>query len=264
MPAEAPSIASLTPTLCALVAVPPPSTCQALPLAALANRRVERCLIYCPDAIGKVAVRQFTEDFERVREFAPIAIELQSALPTSTPVCFATMFTGTRPETHGIRKYEKPVVRQPTLFDALAAAGRRVAIVAVAGSSVDTIFRDRAIEYWSETYDAEVTERARELLIPDGPDVIVVYHQEYDDVMHATEPYSDEAIAALHRHIDSFVSLVRASDEAWSMLDRAVVFAPDHGVHLDNETRHGTHGSDLPDDIEVVHFYGFGGAGTAW
>ncbi len=91
----------------------------------------------------------------------------------------------------------------------------------------------------------------------DGPEVIVVYHQEYDDVMHATEPYSDDAIAALRRHLDSFVSLVEAAHRSWPALDRAVLFAPDHGVHLDSETGHGTHGSDLDDDAEAVHFYGF-------
>ena len=260
--ADQPSIASVTPTLCALLGVPVPSTCQARPLAELAGRRVQRCLVYCPDAIGKVAVQRLANDFQRVRECAPFAIELRSPLPPVTPVCFATMFTGSGPDTHGIRKYEKPVVRQPTLFDALAAAGRRVAIVAVADSSVDTIFRERPIDYWSEPYDADVTTKTNELLSSDGADVIVVYHQEYDDVMHKTAPYSDSAVAALRRHVSSFVLLVEAANEAWSAHDRAVVFAPDHGVHLDGETGHGTHGSDLPDDVEVVHFYGFAAART--
>src|SRR5215472_5856211 len=169
---EQPTIAAVTPTVCALMGVAPPAGCEASALAgplaaarrALDGRPVARCLVYCPDALGRVAVRRYPAAFARVREMAPLSVDLQSALPTVTPVCFATMFTGTGPATHGIRRYEKPVVARQTLFDALAAAGRRVAIVAVAGSSVDTIFRGRPIEYHSEAYDAEVSERALGLL----------------------------------------------------------------------------------------------------
>lgn len=262
---ERPTIAAVTPTVCALMGITPPLGSEAAPLAeplasarrVLGGRAVARCLIYCPDALGRVAVQRYTSAFDRVRERAPLSVDLQSVLPTVTPVCFATMFTGASPATHGIRKYEKPVLTSPTLFDALTASGRQVAIVAVAGSSVDTIFRGRPIQYHSETYDAEVSQRALSLLRADGPEVIVVYHQEYDDVMHRTEPNASAAVEALDRHVASFEMLADAVDAAWSRFARAVLFAPDHGVHLDPTTGHGTHGSDQPEDLEVVHFYRF-------
>ena len=116
---------------------------------------MERCLIYSPDALGVVAVRRCPPAFARVREIAPLSVELQSVLPTVTPVCFASMFTGMSPATHGIRKYEKPALPSITLFEALAACGHRVAIVSVPGSSIDTFFRGRPVEYHSEPYDAE-------------------------------------------------------------------------------------------------------------
>ena len=40
------------------------------------------------------------------------------------------MYTGAQPEVHGIRKYEKPVIRIDTLWDALVRAGKKAAIVA--------------------------------------------------------------------------------------------------------------------------------------
>ena len=37
---------------------------------------------------------------------------------------------------------------------------------------------------------------------------------------------------------------------------RLVVFSPDHGVHLDEETGKGGHGLDIPEDMEVRSFWG--------
>jgi hypothetical protein len=48
------------------------------------------------------------------------------------------------------------------------------------------ILRGRAIDYFAEACDPEVTGRALQLLEDDRHDVIVAYHQEYDDEMHAT------------------------------------------------------------------------------
>jgi Type I phosphodiesterase / nucleotide pyrophosphatase len=245
--------------------VDPPPRCEEPALAApleaarhaLDGRPVERCLIYCPDALGRVAIRTYPEAFARVRALAPLSVDLRSVLPTVTPVCFASMFTGAGPATHGIRRYEKPALPAITLFDALAAAGRRVAVVPVAGSSIDTIFRGRPVEYHTEPYDAEVGDRAVTVLQADGPEVVVVYNQEYDDVVHRTGPDAPEAVDALHRHVASFERLTDAAERAWSGFDRAVVFEPDHGIHLDLATGHGTHGTDLPEDLEVTHFYRF-------
>jgi hypothetical protein len=55
------SIASLTPTVCALFRIPPPKACAEPALASvmryaldeLRGDPVERCLVYCPDALGE-------------------------------------------------------------------------------------------------------------------------------------------------------------------------------------------------------------------
>jgi hypothetical protein len=66
-------------------------------------------------------------------------------------------FQGRRPDEHGVKKYERPVLRCETLFDALIAAGKRVAIVAVRGSSIDLLFRERPIDHHSCDYDSVAT-----------------------------------------------------------------------------------------------------------
>lgn len=218
---------------------------------------VERLLVYAPDAVGFSLYRDRPDLFEPALKWAPVEVKLRSVIPTKTPVCFASMFTGAPPQTHGITKYEKPVLSCDTLFDSLTRAGRRVAIVAVKGSSIDMIFRGRPLDYFSEIYDDAVTDRVLKLIQADRHEFILAYHQEYDDALHKTTPSSPEAMDALTSHIKSFDTLARATKLHWKQHDRAVMFAPDHGAHVDPATGRGTHGDDIPEDMELIHFFGF-------
>jgi hypothetical protein len=254
------SIASVTPTLCDLFGIPHPSVCatQAFPLFSTGRTwpRVKRALVFAADAIGSGLVKSYEADFKPVFAHAPVCVDAHAVMPSVTPVCFASMFTGAPPEVHGIRKYEKPVLGCDTLFDAMARSKRSVAIVAVKDSSMDRIFRNRPIDYFSENYDEEAVERARELISVDRHDLIVVYQQEYDDQIHATIPRSPEALRAMRNHVRNFDGLALAARRRWSSVAHAVAFVSDHGTHIDSETGRGTHGSDLLDDLEVNLFWG--------
>jgi hypothetical protein len=222
---------------------------------------VEKCLVFAPDAMGNHLYRHSPDVFEDVVRLAPVATRLQSVFPSVTPVCFASMFTGAAPAEHGVVQYEKPVLACDTLFDALLRAGKRVAIVAVKDCSIDRIFRGRALDYFSESYDPAVTKRVVSLLEAGRHDFILAYHQEYDDVMHATGPFSPQAVQAAKNNVAGFVRMVRAVDEHWRRYRRMIVFTPDHGAHWNAETGKGSHGLDIPDDMELNHFYGFAGGG---
>jgi 2-polyprenyl-3-methyl-5-hydroxy-6-metoxy-1,4-benzoquinol methylase len=286
-----------------------------------------RVLVYAPDAIGRLFLERHPEPRKRLVAASDVAVNLRSVFPPKTPVCFASMFTGAPPEVHGIRKYERPVLTCDTLFDALARremteivgtvpdcgaasaedcprstisgrvpSGRehRVAIVAVKGSSMDIIFRNRPIDYFTEDYDPQVTERTLELVREDKHDFIVAYHQEYDDLMHRFGPESPEAVAAAKRHVETFVRLWQATEQHWQAHNRVLVFTPDHGAHNKaadggepplfpqgvtgarattsgsrvhrlrggapevrglGEKHLGDHGEDIPEDMEVTHFW---------
>jgi len=166
------------------------------------------------------------------------------------------MFTGATPNQHGIKQYEKPIINCDTLFDALLRAGKRIAIVAVKNSSIDCIFRNREIDYYSKHYDPDVLERVHSILESNKHDVILAYNQEYDDVMHATGPFSDEAIYAMKNNLSGFIRLNRYFDKYWNQYPRVIVFSPDHGAHLNHSDGRGTHGEDIPEDMEVNHYYG--------
>ncbi len=165
------------------------------------------------------------------------------------------MFTGASPAVHGIQQYDKPVLKCDTIFDALIRAQKRVAIVAVEQSSIDLIFRVRDMSYFSETYDKQVTKRTVELVESSKYDFIVAYHQQYDDVLHETTPQSEQAIEAVKNHVSSFAEISSVCEQRWAKYNRLIAFTPDHGAHIDPETGNGTHGKDIPEDMEIYHFY---------
>ena len=274
------SIGAVTSTLCSLLGIAPPSLCAEPPLQrvlaelapippglgriphaageALDGAQVEKCLIYAPDALGNHLYSRYGSLFAPVLGSAPLAIPLRSVMPSVTPVCFASMFTGAPPERHGIQRPERPrpVLQGDTLFDALLRAGKRVAIVAAPATSIGRLFLGRALDYFPESYDPQVTQRVLSLLAADQHDIIVAYHQEYDDLMHETSPFDERALLAAANHVAAFAQLAEAFDRAWSRYHRAILFAPDHGAHVDPLTGRGTHGQDIPEDMEVVHFWG--------
>ena len=256
-------ITTITPTICRLMGVKIPKISTEKTIDELEGYREEKiieniskCLVYAPDALAFYLTVRFSEQFQIVDKYAPLGVKLCSIFPPKTPVCFASMFTGALPEIHGIQEYKKPVLKCDTLFDALIRAKKNVAIVAVENSSVDLIFRNRKMDYYSEKYDNEVTNRTIELLKNANYDLIVAYHQEYDDMLHATTPISEKAIQAMNNHINSFKQLAEAFNKYWKEYDRIITFSPDHGSHINMEDGKGTHGNNNPEDMIIKHNFG--------
>ncbi len=93
---------------------------------------------------------------------------------------------------------------------------------------------------------------ALHLLEKNEHDVIVVCHQEYDDLVHETGPFSEQAHWALQNHVKTWQLLSKAAQKAWKK-DFLVAFTPDHGAH----EVHGVsdHGIDCPKDMNLKHFH---------
>lgn len=264
------SIASLTPTVARLFGTVTPALAYESPLESVLERHkhvigvepIDRCLIFCPDALGVHIWRSCLSHIDTIEKYADIRIPLLAIVPPKTPVCIASMFTGGQPRDHGIMKYERPVLTCETLFDVLLHANQRIVVVAVANSSIDLIFRERNIEYFSERYDEEVVERAVELIEENRHNLIVVYQQEYDDMLHKNDPFSDLCIQAVTNHVRSFITIARTALNAWSGQSNAIIFAPDHGAHVDSASGHGDHGVDIPEDMQLFHWYGINSVHT--
>lgn len=224
------------------------------------DRKCERVVMYNPDAQAEWLVKKYPEIFEPVTSRCHLAYKFATVMPSVTPVCFATMYTGAMPEVHGIRKYEKPVLETDTIFDTLVRAGKKAAIVATKGSSMSIIFGGRDIDYYIIPADADADEKAVkkgiELIKEDKYDFLVIYNGNYDSMMHVTYPESEYAMHWLRHHADAFARIYSAVSETSKRSGRTALvgYATDHGVHT-NENGRGTHGADIPEDIEITHFY---------
>ena len=257
------TIGDLTPTVCALFGVPEPADCGALGVAAVVDQAehmtglpggITRGLIFCPDAVGEVHRQKYPEKLARVEKLAGFRIPSASVMPSVTPVCYGTIFSGASPEVHGIRKYDKPVLTVPTLFDVFAEAGKEVAIVAVNGCSIDTIFRRRNVDYYSFRTDAQSFEMTKKLIVESKYDLIISYYTSYDHLSHKNGPYSPVSEDALETAVRYFEDLTAQTDQAWQKYDRVIAWVPDHGNHVVDE-HSGTHGTNTPEDMVVNHFY---------
>ena len=255
------SLARLCSTLAAVLDVPapekaePPLDWAVQLLKEQAGGPIQRALIYNPDAVAQWLFHKNRLMFQPVLEQTQLVLPLRAVMPSVTPVCFGTMYTGAQPEVHGIQAYEKPVIAIDSLFDVLARAGKKVALVAVEGSSMAMIYNNRPIDYFYLPYDKEVEEKALELIDKDQYDVIVVYTQEYDDVMHRTGVDSLLSMQALSNQIGIFQRLCRKAAESWKNKTSLTAFCPDHGVHQQEDV-HGNHGLDIPEDLNIQHFLG--------
>ena len=231
-------ITSVAPSVAHIMGFEPPKTAGAanralleLQQKALGGRKATRALLYNPDAIAHHLFARYTDDFLPVLRHAPLALPMQSVMPSVTPVCFASMYTGALPEVHGIRAYVKPVLTTDTLFDAALRAGLRPAIVSTAGDSISRIFLERAMDYFIYDTVEEVNEKAEQLIAADEYDLLVVYNGDYDATMHRFSPESAEALAALRGNVAEFDRLCTLAREHWTAHDALVAFAPDHGCH---------------------------------
>lgn len=249
--------------LCETAGVTPPE--QAAPASAslLGELRerygdftADRLMIYNPDAIGDWVMDKYADKLTKSFDYAPVRHRFRTVFPPKTPICFASMYTGAQPETHGILKYEKPVVTIDTIFDAFIRAGKKPCIVSVKNQSMDRIFRGRDMDYFSEKYDDEVVDRAIELIKADKYDLLCVYNERYDDAIHVTHPKSRKARHAIDCYETNFGRLVQAVRKEWSGHDTLVGFCPDHGVHR-MPIGLGNHGKNIPEDINISHLFGF-------
>jgi predicted AlkP superfamily pyrophosphatase or phosphodiesterase len=193
--------------------------------------RADRAIVYNPDAIGMWLYQKYFTDFLPVLKHTSFCVPFRTVMPSKTPVCFATMYTGTLSSVHGIQSYTKPVVRTDSLFDALIRAGRKTALVAVEGSSMSKIFAGKDMDYYIMGYDMQVKDKTLELIKSDEYDFISIYTQEYDDMMHKTGPGSTVSLQASRNQIKIFDVIACAVDKYWRSYRSLITFSPDHGVH---------------------------------
>ena len=218
------------------------------------GEKADRVFMYNPDAIAQWIYEKYPELMKSAIAITDLQIPFCTVMPSVTPVCFGTMYTGAQPEVHGIQKYEKPVIKIDTIFDALIRAGKKVAIVGDIKCSIAHIFLERDADYFFYPTYEEVNAKAAELILADEHDFIVVYNGNYDSRMHKVSPEGFAALAELRANDQAFGTFANLIANNWKKHNALVGFAMDHGCHeIDGEC--GSHGLDMEEDLNIVHLY---------
>ena len=220
----------------------------------LGGKMTDRTVIYNPDAVALWVYQKYTDKFIPAHLCSDFSLPMLSVMPSVTPVCFASMYTGVMPEIHGIRRYEKPILKIPTIFDAFIGAGKKCAIVSTSGDSISMIFLEREMDYYIYDTVEEVNAKALEIIEEDKYDLVVIYNGNYDGTMHRHGPEAEHSLAALDGNISFYAELSKKIDICWKNHNVLLGFCPDHGCHEIDEGC-GSHGLDMEEDMNVVHFY---------
>ena len=221
---------------------------------AFGGKKADRLFMFNPDAIGQWVIEKYPEFLKEALAMTDLKLPLCAVMPSVTPVCFATMYTGAQPEIHGIKSYRKPVLQIETLFDALIKAGKKCAIVADDECSIGKIFLEREMDYFIFQTTEEVNAKAAELIIKDEYDMICVYNSCYDSIMHKNGPEAAISLGALMRNSHTFAIFSELIKAHWKDHNSISGFAMDHGCHeIDGGC--GSHGLDMPEDLNIMHLY---------
>ena len=261
------SLDSLGAALCYAMDVTPPAF-AAEPNRDLTNyidhafegKKADRLFMYNPDAIGQWIFEKYPDFFREVVSRTELQLPLRTVMPSVTPVCFGTMYTGAQPEVHGIQKYEKPVIKIDTIFDAFLRAGKKCAIIAYNVCSLSKIFLERDMDYYIYKNIEAVNACAARLIIEDKYDLIVCYNGNYDSICHKTGPESIETLGELRMNCHAFGMLNELIRTHWKNHRTLMGFAMDHGSHAVDEyhkDKHylGSHGTAMPEDLNILHHY---------
>ena len=263
------SLDTLTGSLCYAMGVEAPKqaaapnkTLNAYIDQKLQGGKVDRILMYNPDAIAQWVYEKYPYFVKEAVDNTELELPLCTVMPSVTPVCFGTMYTGAQPEVHGIREYAKPVIRIDTIFDALIRAGKKPLIIAYATCSMSKIYLERDMDYIHVDTLDQVNAAAAQAIIEDRYDFICVYNGNYDSRMHRMGPEAPETLAELKCNARTFATLAELVKTHWQHHDTLMGFAMDHGCH---EIEHfinekglptaGSHGEYIPEDMNIVHRY---------
>lgn len=245
--------------LCAMMDVPAPACAEAANplLTALARgKKAQRVFMYHPDAVAMWLYQRYPLLFAPVLAHTQLCLPLRAVMPSVTPVCFGSMYTGAQPAVHGIEGYVKPVITIDTFFDALIRAGKKPAIVSTAGDSLSMIYQERRMDYWIHDTIEQCNETALALIRRNQHDFILLYNGDYDAQMHRDGPMSAAALEKLRENGRTFGAMAEAIGRYWAGQNTLIGFATDHGCH-EIDGAMGSHGLSMPQDLNIAHFYGF-------
>ena len=150
--------------------------------------------------------------------------------PARTVTCFSSMLTGAPPAVHGMRSNFVPSlgVKCESLFDVIPTA-RMVGIAHLVDAFGDKVSTVTAVMP-NDEIDAALCNKAREVVVADDPDVLVVQTLSVDQTGHFRGSYYDEYLQHIESTDRELEALVAWLAERWGGLDGVTIgVLADHG-----------------------------------
>ena len=127
------------------------------------GEKADRIFMYNPDAVAQWIYEKYPHLMKEATDRTELKVPFRTVMPSVTPVCFGTMYTGAQPAVHGIQKYEKPVIKIETIFDMFIKAGKKPVIIADKNCSIANIFLERDMDYFRYDNYEQVNAKAQSL-----------------------------------------------------------------------------------------------------
>ncbi len=252
MPHATYSMTCVAPTMTRAVGVRDLADATGEPIAEMLDdlQASPRLAILAPDALGQTSFELFSSEMPFLTSLCNRHhVVLRSAMPSITPVNFATMVSGGDLEVHGVRSRELDFQCE-TVFDVLAEAGMRGAGCGRPGyTGSDLLGRVAQIDGTAALADdAAVEEIVLRIARDQAPEFMIAQIGGTDDHFHRFGPRSPRMIPKL-READGHVQRMA---EALAELGYAIIVLSDHGQHESGDSeKRGTHGTDCDEDCLV-------------
>jgi CTP:molybdopterin cytidylyltransferase MocA len=197
----------------------------------------DRVYVIVIDGANRERLRQasalgLTPTIDRLTRGGTEYLDVQTAYPARTVVCFSSMLTGATPAEHGMRSNFAPRlgVRVPSLFDVLRDSGKKGRLVGIA-HLLDPFGEEDVRSVTSvqptERIDHSLCAAAREVVEGEDPDLLVLQLLAADQLGHVRgtrNPEYLQQLAETDRRIDELLAFLG------DRLDGAtVILMADHG-----------------------------------
>jgi hypothetical protein len=204
-----------------------------------ARRLARRAYVIVIDGCNRERLRQasalgLTPTLDRLTAEGTEYLDVQTAAPARTVVCFSSMLTGAAPQEHGMRSNFAPRlgVRVPSVFGQLERAGRRGRLVGIAhliDPFGEEIVRSVTSVQPTEVLDHSLAAAGRAVVEEEDPDLLVLQLLAADQLGHVRgtrNPEYLDQLAETDRRIEEFLDFLGARGR---LNDAAVIVMADHG-----------------------------------
>lgn len=215
----------------------------------------ERAILFHAGGVGMNMWQKYTDIFAAVYSNTSVAFPFCSTENSISPVAHASMYTGLMPSDHGVDSYSPQPLSCSTLYDELIKIGKHPVIIAHKDSSFLHLFRGRDMKVYICNTGYETIDTAIKVIEEEDYDLLSIHMLDYDTASHSCGPEAKDAKNALDFVAEDFDRIVSAAKYCESRKRTLISYSPDHGQHQ-IDTEKGGHGTALPDDMNILHFFG--------